>query len=608
MSKKHGHGSKVRALPAAVAIADRHEPPAPMPAPRAEGRAVVASALELGWQALRADGTAEALEVCEAVLSLEPQNPDALYLAVTAMHKSELRSAALDLLDRALAANPAAPPMWHAHRGLLLIELDRAREAVESCRAALPAADGDPHLLCVLGLAQKALGRTGPAAAALQRAAARPDAQSSVHGELALVLMAEGRLEAAVKEYATALHQGGQPMPGRHLGAYRTAAVRDWCRGHKASYRVVVPSGAGRTFLPRYGDTPGVCEPVAMPQPEVYLAEVPDASVTGGLGVAVSRDGTVLIDAAFDARAGRFDLAQPSMPFADSRAALVDSLAVAPDPIETGVMLQGPGSTNYYHWLVEHLSRLLVLRLAGVPADIPLLIDARVAAMPQLLDALHAVDADDRPLITLQPGVEYHVERLLVPSPPVWAPSNLRDHLQLEAGDNLVAGEAIEFLRSRLAPPPGTVGRRRIYIARRARTAGLRLVNEPDVQRVFVDAGFEVVSPEALTFAEQRALFNDAAVVAAESGAALANILCAPDSTLLICLQAEAWPMNVYADLVGHAGQPSLFIAGKVESERPPKPYQVRFSVDPEALRPALNRILETHTAAIASRQPEELQ
>jgi hypothetical protein len=76
-------------------------------------------------------------------------------------------------------------------------------------------------------------------------------------------------------------------------------------------------------------------------------------------------------------------------------------------------------------------------------------------------------------------------------------------------------------------------------------------------------------------------------------------MLFAPASTTLICLQAEEWPMNVYADLVGHAGQPSVFIGGTIESERPPKPYQVRFSIDTDRLRGRLERILETPGSAL---------
>ena len=563
--------------------------------PADEVSETIDSALELAWGALRSGETAQALEICEAVLALRPGQPEALYLLVNLMHRAERRLRARDLLEQAIATHPDPPPLWLAHRGLLLIELGEAHEAAAGCRAALAERGDDPHLLCVLGLAYKAMGRSKAAVAALQRAASRPDCEPSVHGELARVLMAEGRPQDAVTAYATALHRGRQPMQGRHVGAYRTAAVRDWCTRRSAPYRTVIAAGIGRTFRPRYADLPGPCEPVPLPQPEVYLAEIPEASVIGGLEAVLTDDAAALLDVAFRPGSERFDLAQPAMPFADRHGVLIDAPAISAEPIEAGILLQAPGGTNYYHWVVEHLSRLLVLELAGVPAEVPLLLHASVLAVPQLVDALRAVDVAGRRVVALDPGVEYNVHRLLVPGALSWAASNLRDHVQLDVGDNLVAGEAVDFLRSRLAPAgrPDR-GRRRLYVARRARTAAFRLVNEEAVRAVFVDLGFEVVAPETMTFDEQRALFADAAVVAGETGAALTNMLFAPAATTLICLQAEEWPMNVYADLVGHAGQPSVFIAGTIESERPPKPYQVRFSIDTERLRGRLDRILET--------------
>jgi capsular polysaccharide biosynthesis protein/Flp pilus assembly protein TadD len=604
MSRKHERHRAAAGRPAAVALADRQ--PARIE-PADEVSRTIDSALELGWAALRADRAAEALEVCEAVLQLRPQQPQALYILVNLMHRAELRQQAREVLEQAIAAHPDPPPTWRGHLGLLLIELGHAEEAADVCHAALARHRDDPDLLCVLGLAYKAMGQPKPAVAALQRAVSRPGCQPRVYGELARALMAVGRSGDAVTAYATALHRGGQPMRGRHIGAYTTSTVRDWCERRKAPYRVVIGAGQGRTFLPRYEEFPGLCEPVPLPQPEVYLAEIPDASVIGELGVVLTADGSALLDLAFGPRSERHDLAQTLIPYVDSRTALVDAIAVAGEPIESGILLQGPGGSNYYHWVVEHLSRILVLELADVPADVPLLVDAEVMRVPQLVEALRAVDTTGRRVLQLDPGVEYRVRRLLIPGPLFWAAPNLRDHLQLEVGDNLVAAEAVAFLRSRLASPAGpATGRRHLYVARRARTAGARLVNEDAVRRVFVDLSFEIVAPDTMTFDEQRALFADAAVVASETGAALTNMLLAPASATLICLQAEAWPMNVYADLVGHADQPSIFLTGAVESERPPKPYQVKFSIDTNRLREIVGRLLETTGSAANADHPQE--
>ena len=563
------------------------------------------TALELGWNALQADRPAEALEICQTVLSVRPGQPKALYILVNLMHRAERRQQALIFVEQAIAAEPNPPAIWLAHRSLLLSELGRPEEAAHVCRDALMVHQNDPDLLCALGLALKAMGRSKPAVAAFQKAVSQPGCQPRIYGELARALMSVSRYSEAVTAYATALHRGGQPMRGRHIGGYAVSTVRDWCQRHEAPYRVVIPAGMGRTFVPRYTEPAGLPELVPLPQPEVYLAEVPEASVIGGLGAILTDDGFALLDPARDPRSDRYDLAQPCMPHADGRGVLVDAVALADEPIKTGILLQGPAASNYYHWVVEHLSRLLVLELADVPAEIPLLVDAQVMKVPQLADALRAADVAGRRVLQLSPGVEYKVRRLLVPGPLVWAAPNLKDHLQLETGDNLVASEAVAFLRSRLASPVGSsTGRRHLYVARHGRTVGARLMNDEAVGQVFVDLGFEVVAPETMTFDEQRDIFADAAVVASETGAALTSMLLAPATATLICLQAEAWPMNVYADLVGHANQPGIFVTGVIESERPPKPYQVKFSIDTNHLREVVGRILETHGPAANADDP----
>jgi hypothetical protein len=126
-------------------------------------------------------------------------------------------------------------------------------------------------------------------------------------------------------------------------------------------------------------------------------------------------------------------------------------------------------------------------------------------------------------------------------------------------------------------------------------------VKEAALRQVFVGFGFEVVTTDGMSFDEQRAAFGEAAIVASESGAAQANMLLAPASAILVCLQAEAGSVDVYADRVGHAGQPSIFLTGTVESLRPPKTYHARFSVGLDDLRSSLTRILQSREAAIAA-------
>jgi capsular polysaccharide biosynthesis protein len=346
--------------------------------------------------------------------------------------------------------------------------------------------------------------------------------------------------------------------------------VKDWCVRHGAPYCVVVPARMGITYQPRYDEPPGIGETCSFGQPEIYVAEVDEASICGGTDVIHTYDGQALLDIACTPRcAARYDLGGELESW--------NSASVV--PLETGIFLKGMWATNYFHWLVEHLSRLMAAE--QVPADIPLLVD-RVGPPPQAKEALRAMSK--REIIWIEPRVEYRVGRLFVPNSPVWLAPNLRGSLQLECGDFLIAREAVEFLRAHLgryAKPT-----RRIYIARPG--TPVRLLQEPAVRKVFTDLGFEVVRPEKMTFAEQQTVFGAAAVIAGESGAGLTNVLLAPPTTTLLCVTSYETPVNPYSDLVGHAGQPSLFLTGTRHGDS----YQAQFTMDVGALKATLERIL----------------
>ena len=532
----------------------------------------------------------EAAALCEAAVPLAAGDPGLMAAIGGQLLTLRQPLRASSVLEVA-ARDPAAPPAAHADLVTALIQLGRASQAEAAARRGIGAVGETGALLCGLGSALRHQGEANSALATLRRAVASPESIPAAHGEFALALMAAGRLSEAVKEQATARYLAGSLMAGRHVGAYRPAAVASWSRRNGSRCATVIPATTGRAFQPHYGDEPGRCRYVALPQPEVYLAELEDVSIIGGQQVVLTADGSALLDQLFRPNAERLDLAEPSVPYLGAGGVMIDVPAVAAETIPAGVQFQGFGVRNYYHWLVEYLPRLLLLERTGVPADVPLLVDKRTHQVPQLADALRAADRLGRRVVELEPDVEYRVGRLYVPSTLAWLAPNLRDGLQLEVGDNLIAPDAVAFIRERLVAGPNRTGGRRLYIARRAATSPTRLANESEVQAVFCEFGFEVVQPDGLSFGDQRTLFAETAVIASESGAGLTNVVLAPETATLICLQADEWPMNVYADLVGHAGQTALFVAGDVLGERPVKPYHARFTILPDRLRELLRGI-----------------
>jgi capsular polysaccharide biosynthesis protein len=162
----------------------------------------------------------------------------------------------------------------------------------------------------------------------------------------------------------------------------------------------------------------------------------------------------------------------------------------------------------------------------------------------------------------------------------------MRDGAEMRAGDVLIAREAVEYLRSLHKP---SASKTLLYVQRNHVTAPVRLTNGDEVIKVFRAAGFTVVEPEKMTLAEQQTIFGAAKVVAGESGAALTNMLWAPKDAVMICLTSKAYPLSVYADLTGHAGQRATFLVGEPERE---DVVQIPFRMDTIALSKQLREVL----------------
>jgi Glycosyltransferase 61 len=363
---------------------------------------------------------------------------------------------------------------------------------------------------------------------------------------------------------------------------YKPSTVKDWCLASGSPYRVLLPSREDVTYGPSYGTLSfGPQNPILLH--EEYVAEIPNCAVVGGFEGAFVGD-HALMDILFRPRVERYYVT--AAPWGPDYA---DTTVVRIDPhiggcIPTGILLQSWFGPSCYHWIVEHLSKLMLIEMDNIPPDIPLLIDDRVLSTPSYIEMLSTITT--RPIVPLAPRTRYMVGLLYFPSPPCLPPT-IRDwEVTLEPGDVPIRREAIEFLRNRLSVP-GT-GDRRLFIDRQNEPT--RLVNKTEVAQVFSEFGFEPIRPETLSFRRQQEMFASAAVIAGQSGAGLTNVLLAPSSASLICLQAQAWQENPYADLAGYGGQSSLFIVGDMVEGS--SGQQAQFTVDPASLRTTLARVL----------------
>jgi hypothetical protein len=251
----------------------------------------------------------------------------------------------------------------------------------------------------------------------------------------------------------------------------------------------------------------------------------------------------------------------------------------------TYLHLGSAGSFNYGHFLGRRPRALPGPRSRGRRAALRPHDLARCAIDAVREAALRTV-AGDRAfdLRFLQAAVTYEVDRLLYPSPvtlhpALKSPEALED---LAATATASCRNTPTYARSR--------GRRwrRIHVARRVER-GRALANAEEVARVLAARRFVVVDPEALSFAEQVAVFSDADVVVGAMGAAMTNTLfCRPGARVLY-LAPEGWLEPFYWDLAavrGHAYGACYGQAGEGE------PHLAPFAVAARDLERALEVLL----------------
>ncbi|BBK33110.1 uncharacterized protein DUF563 [Stella humosa] len=207
------------------------------------------------------------------------------------------------------------------------------------------------------------------------------------------------------------------------------------------------------------------------------------------------------------------------------------ALAAAP-PGDADIFVLG-GSSNHFHWLLDFLPRLALAATPDVPATVVVHADFHPAQRPALDLAAGALGLPELNLRPVPDGV-VGVRRARMP---------------------LAVGRpaAVAFWRHVLAAA-GIPHRphRRLFV-RRGNVERRRLVDEDASARFLALHGFEAVDPGRLAFAQQAALFAEAAVVVGPHGAALANAaFMAPGGTLVEFVGRDA--PTPFANLASAAG------------------------------------------------------
>jgi capsular polysaccharide biosynthesis protein len=185
------------------------------------------------------------------------------------------------------------------------------------------------------------------------------------------------------------------------------------------------------------------------------------------------------------------------------------------------------GDTNYYHWVVDFLPRLMALGRTPALDDHPILIHETL--LPYQREGLALAGIPEERVITLGYPACYPCRELIMPLFPSDTP---------EMQDMRSRRSAIAWLRQLVSPFTGKG--RKIYISRldsKRRT----IIREDVLIALLEKEGFEIVALAGLSQKEQIGMFSQAEIIISGHGAGLGNIAFAPENCRIIEIANPNW-------------------------------------------------------------------
>jgi hypothetical protein len=205
----------------------------------------------------------------------------------------------------------------------------------------------------------------------------------------------------------------------------------------------------------------------------------------------------------------------------------------------THVSLLCFAAQNYFHWLQDGLMRLSLFPLVDPSFKV---IIPEIA--PKFIrETLHLMQVSEDRVVVMD-NRKLTVDELILACPEELSAKPNTVHL-LEQRRRLLASVDVD--------PTTITPKRLLYISRAKSARPLR--NEAEIMPILAHHGFEIVSCENMTVAEQIRLFAEAKVIAGPHGAGFTNMLFAPPgATIIEFFNRQMW-VDCYhklASLLGH--------------------------------------------------------
>jgi capsular polysaccharide biosynthesis protein len=404
--------------------------------------------------------------------------------------------------------------------------------------------------------------------------------------------MKEGRrrvaLKGGVRGTAVILFEN---VTGWRQGRRLAVMPLTWMDSFEAGPRGLLRASSTSTaYGPRFADSPAQTAVVHLPA--VHFNVIARARVSAASSSVVVGESRALIERAVSPDPAMCSYAAGHIVDHDTKAALVR--IKPPKRIERGIFLGGNGGFNYYHWLIEHLSKLeFVPRLPEQYRRFPLLVSEEVLRIPSLAETL-AVFAPGFETIGLERHGAYVVDELVYINAASSLPFNLRDGLQLQTSHTAIDARSVDFLRERALEVAGGKANGRVYSRRivLCRKGYRRDYNQDEVCERLAPLGFTRVYMEDLGFAEQVRTASHAEVLVGPTGAAWTNLLfCSPGAKAVCWMAKENGSFSAYSSLASLVGVDLRYVTYTAGASSTVTLYRQDYVVDLDAIERAMRSL-----------------
>lgn len=539
----------------------------------------------------------------QKAVELRPRSPTPYTYLGKALLRKGNPLAALEAMKIALLLDDKNADI-HYRIGVCYLELEQIPEAIQAfqCALELDPQHGDTYYALAEFLYRI---EDFPAAEEACRTAFElPSATIATQALLAKILFVAGQYEEAQQHYQqqrlafNTLHKL-KPKTEKTIVA-PVVAIDAWSAHVGQPNTIVLPERIWHSEVPHFfGVIPTNIDYLPVTLPQVYVAEIPNGVILPGHEIIlVDQEKIALYDRLVIMKDWHCLREDETMPLISNDHILVDVGPKHEKRIKVGITLMTEAWYTYAHWVSEQLPRFLLLEQFPEYDGLPILVNDGL--YPQQLESLQLITGGRYPIQVLDRKKRYEVERLICPSIlSIYNKRRYRPNEGATTADGAFHPEAIHFLRERLLPQCRTQGpaKRRIWISRKQqlKVGQRRLLNEHEIETLFLEHGFEAVYPKSLSFLEQIELFSQAEMIVGPGGSALMNIVFAPAGakTLILTKNHPQVNFHYFTNIAQIIGQSIAYVCGESVKNMGVLGFETDFQVDINAVKQALREFFE---------------